>query len=106
MSTKRIRQLENQIFKIKEQISELGPLRPGTLTKQYKEPSKKQGASYQLSYTHKMKSRTQYVRAEHVSIIKKELVQYKRYKILIERFIDLSINLSKEKIAEMKKQKR
>jgi len=32
-------------------------MRPGTLSKQYKDPAGKRGAYYQLSFTHKVKSR-------------------------------------------------
>ena len=101
--TKKMTQLENQIEVIKGKLMSLGPLRPGTLSKQYKDPQNKTGGFYQLSYTHHMKSRTQYVRAENVKSIKKELSEYKRYRKLTEQYIDLSIELSKEKIKASKK---
>ncbi len=40
------------------ELSEMGPMRQGSLTLQYKAPAEKKGPYYQLSYTHKMKSRT------------------------------------------------
>jgi len=58
MSTKKLKQIENQIQKIKDELWEMGEMRPGSLTVQYKVPKEKKGPYYQLSYTHKMRSRT------------------------------------------------
>src|SRR4030043_471462 len=66
----------------------LGPRRPGPLSLQYKAPAEKKGPYYQLSYTHKMKSRTQYVRPEWVDEIREQIEVYKRFRKLIERWID------------------
>ncbi len=96
MSAKKIRQLETQIEKVKRGLAEIGPLRPGSLTRQYRDPLNKKGPFYQLSYTHKMKSRTEYVRSENLATARKEVAEYKKYKKLNERFIDLSIELSTE----------
>ena len=98
MIPKKTTQLEKRIESIKTKLMDLGPLRPGTLSKQYKDPQNKTGAFYQLSYTHHMKSRTEYVRAQNVKSLKRELSEYKRYRKLTEQYIDLSIELSKEKI--------
>ena len=37
---------------------------------------------YQLSYTHKMKSKTEYIRFPHVDHLKKQVDTYKRFKAL------------------------
>ena len=94
---------DKQIQAIKEELMAIGPMRPGTLTQQYRDPGKRTGAYYQLSYTHKMKSRTEYVRAEHVERLRDEIEQYKRWRELMQRWVDLSIGLSREKIAALKK---
>jgi hypothetical protein len=49
-----------------------------------------------------MKSRTEYVRAEHVSRLSAEVEQYKRWRQLMERWVDLSIELSRENIEALK----
>jgi len=98
----KIEKLENQIAAIKSKLMDIGPMRPGTLTKQYKDRENQTGGYYQLSYTHKMKSRTNYVRAENVLKLRKELEQYKRWRKLMEQWVDLSIELSREQIAELK----
>jgi len=38
MSQKRIRQIEQRIDRIKRALQEIGPMRPGSLTRQYKDP--------------------------------------------------------------------
>ena len=66
MSQKRIQQIERRIERIKTALLEIGPMRPGSLTRQYKDPQHHAGAYWQISYTRRMKSRTEYVRREWV----------------------------------------
>lgn len=106
MTTKKLKQLENEISKIKNELSELGPMRPGSLSMQYKVPAEKKGSYYQLSYTHKMKSRTQYVRREWVDDIRGQIEVYKRFRKLIEKWIDLSIEYSQMRMKQAKEAKR
>lgn len=94
MSEANIRQIEKQIEKIKEQLQDIGEMRPGSLTRQYRIPKEKIGPYYQLSYMHKMKSRTRYVRPRFVKQIKQQVVTYKRFRKLVERWIDLAIEHS------------
>ncbi len=60
-SSKILKILDGQIHALQGQLAALGPMRPGTLTRQYRQPQKQKGPYYQLSYTYQMKSRTQYV---------------------------------------------
>jgi len=100
MKTEELKQLENGIQKIKNELSELAPMRPGNLSLQYKVPVEKKGPYYQLSYTHKMKSRTQYVRPEWVDEIRGQIEVYKRFKKLIEEWIELSIDYSQTRMKQ------
>jgi hypothetical protein len=77
MSAKKLKQIETRIQKIKDELCEIGEMRPGSLTLQYKVPKEKKGSYYQLSYTHKMRSRTQYVRVELVEEIRQQIDIYK-----------------------------
>jgi len=106
MTTEKLKQLENEIRRIKKELSGLGPMRPGTLSLQYKVPAEKKGPYYQLSYTHKMKSRTQYVRAEWVDAIREQIEVYKRFKKLIEEWIELSIEYSQTRMKQAKETER
>ena len=102
MTTEKLKQIENEILKIKNELSELSSMRPGTLSLQYKVPTEKKGPYYQLSYTHKMKSRTQYVRPEWVDEIRSQIEVYKRFKKLIEEWIALSIDHSQARMKQGK----
>ncbi|MCP4552518.1 MAG: hypothetical protein GY834_10870 [Bacteroidetes bacterium] len=95
MTKKRLRQVEKRIERLKQRLESIGEMRPGTLTRQYKNRKEKKGAYYQLSYTHKMKSHTDYVRPENVKRIRKEIGNYKKFKKLITEWIDLGIEHSK-----------
>jgi len=91
---RRLRQIERQIERIKEQLLVQGPLRPGALTRQYKNPQQRRGAYHQLNYTRKMKSHTEYVRPEFIADIRKQIIAYKRFKKLVEKWIALGIEHS------------
>ena len=95
MSRKRIRQIEQRIDRIKRALQEIGPMRPGSLTRQYKDPQNQTGAYWQISYTRQMRSRTEYVRPEWVKAIRRQTATHKRFKRLIDQWIDLSIEHSR-----------
>ena len=44
MSQKRIQQIEQRIDRIKRVLLEIGPMRTGSLTRQYKDPQHQAGA--------------------------------------------------------------
>jgi hypothetical protein len=94
MNQRRLRQIESEIDGIKKEIAELAILRPGTLTRQYKDPRNKRGPYYQVSYTHQTRSRTQYVRKASVAQVRREIRDYERLKGLIERWVSLGIEHS------------
>jgi hypothetical protein len=104
MSEKRIQQIERRIEQIKEALSHIGPMRPGSLTRQYKDRKNKTGAYWQISYTRRMKSRTEYVREEWLEEIRRQIAAHKRFKRLLDLWVDLSIERSKltMRIAETK----
>jgi hypothetical protein len=92
---KRIRQIEQKIVRIKEELGKIGPMRPGSLTRQYRDPEKGTGAYWQISYTRDMKGRTEYIRQEWVTQIRKQIVTHKRFRRLIDQWGDLGIEHSK-----------
>ena len=102
-ATKRkIESLEKRIQKIRERLSQIGAMRPGSISRQYRDRKNRRGVYFQLSYTHKMKSRTEHVWPEHVNLLQKELSEYKKFKSLTSELIDLSIELSKAKISYLR----
>ena len=86
---------DRRIQRIQAQLAQLGPMRPGTLTRQYRRPQQQQGAYYQLSYTYQMKSRTEYVPKGQVGPVRKEIAVYQRYKKLTAQWIDLALQRSR-----------
>ncbi len=94
MSQKRIQQIEKRIDRIKEELQKIGPMRPGSLTRQYRDPKNGTGAFWQISYTRQMKSRTEYVRKEWVAAIRKQIATRKRFKRLLDQWVDLCIEQS------------
>jgi len=52
----RLKQIEKRIDRIRSELIKIDAMRPGSLTRQYKDPKKQTGAYYQLSYTLDMRS--------------------------------------------------
>ena len=95
--------IEAKIEAIKKQLYEVGDMRPGSLTKQYKNPKDKTGAFYQLSYTYKMKSITEYVRPQRAEQVNLQTQNFKKFKKLVDAWIDLALQLAELKMDAAKK---
>ena len=99
--------LETKIQKIKAEIMALGlELQPGLLTQQYNvcgspgcrckaDPPQKHGPYYQLSFTRKGKSRTQFVRRHDLSLVEEQVRNYQLLKKLTDRWVALGMALSR-----------
>lgn len=94
MSQKRIQQLERRMERIKEGLQRIGPMRPGSLTRQFKDPARQVGAYWQISYTRQGQSRTEYVRQEWLTEIRRQIAVHQRFRKLVEQWVDLSIEHS------------
>ena len=90
--------LDAQIRQTQQALAALGPMRPGTLSRQYRRPQQRRGAYYQLSYTFQMRSRTEYVRPQEVAQLRRELAEYKHYKRLSARWVALSLRRAKLRV--------
>ena len=89
---------------IKKELQQIGEMRPGSLTQQKRKIKGEMMWPYwQLSYTQNMKSKTEYVRDEFVEKIKEEIVEYKKFKSLMEKWVELSVELSRERMKLQKK---
>ncbi len=91
MTKTRLKQIEKRIERIKSKLVKIEAMRPGSLTKQYKDPRRQTGPYYQLSYTFEMRSRTEYIRNEYVRDIRRQVKLYKRHKQLNADWVSLSI---------------
>ena len=108
--------IERQIEQIKRALLTLGPMRPGTLSKQYAacqkpgcacvDPVKprRHGPFYQLSYAHAGKSTTRFVRPGYVPQIKKELAAYKRFRELTQKWVGLELTLSQLRLEQARRE--
>ena len=112
-----IKLLEKKIEKIKQQITALGDMHPGSLSKQFnicgnpkcrcKDPDnpKKHGPYYQLSFVHKGKSTSRFINKEYVTEVKRQLANYKKFKLFVNEWKELATDLSKIRINEAKNKK-
>ena len=90
--------IEKEIGKIKEEILKIGDMRSGSLTRQYQNRKNKKGGYWSLSYTSKMRSHTEAVRPEHLKETGRQIAQYKKFKKLTTRWIDLARELCRLKL--------
>lgn len=98
MTTKRLDEIRKRIERIKTELAAIDEMRPGSLTRQYKDPKNQTGSYYQLSYTRDMKSRTDYIARECVRDVRREISNYKRFKTLTAQWVALSIEHSRLKM--------
>ena len=98
MTQKRLLQIEQRIDAIKAKLAAIDAMRPGSLSRQYKDPENQTGAYYQLSYTRDMKSRTEYVAREALPEVRRQIENYKRFKELTAEWVSLGIEHSRLKI--------
>ncbi len=91
MTNQRLAQIKKRIAGIKAELAAIDQMRPGSLTRQYKDPESERGAYYQLSYTRDMKSRTEYVARDRVPEVRRQISSYKRFRSLIDEWVRLSI---------------
>jgi hypothetical protein len=105
MSTQLKRTVE-RIEGIKQELLALGPMRPGSITRQYRLPKEKKRPFYQISYTHRMRGRSEYVRPENLATLRKETANFRRFKKLIERWVGLALVASQLRVRHTPKRTR
>ena len=100
-----VNHIQEKIDRIKDELYRIGPMRPGSISKQYnicgnpncrcKDPvkPKKHGPYYQLSYTWRGKSTTRFVRRPRVEAMRAKRVAYKRLRELVTQWVDAAIAL-------------
>jgi hypothetical protein len=95
MSTTELQKKETKIRALVAKLTRLGAMRPGTLSVQYRDPVERKTPFHQISYTHKGRSRSEYVRPESLPAVTKEVAAYKKFRRLLEEIIDLSLEASR-----------
>ena len=109
-----ISEIEQRIEAIKRSLTKLGPMHPGSLSEQYnvcgkprcrcKAPKKprRHGPYYQLGFTWRGKSSSRFVRLERVTEIRHKVENYKRFRELVNQWVDLAVQLERAERATSK----
>jgi len=98
MTNTRLTEIRKRIDGIKAELAAIDDMRPGSLTRQYKDPESQSGPYYQLSYTREMKSRTEYIARDCLRDVRRQIGNYRRFKALSAEWIALSIEHSRLKM--------
>ena len=79
-----------------ESMSAKAPRFPA-ISRQYRNPQERKTPFYQISYTHQMKSRTEYLRQENLKAVRRETATFKRFRKLVDQWADQALKLSRLK---------
>jgi len=105
-TTQPIAKWEAQIAQIKTQLRDHGPMRPGSLSRQYnvcgkdgcrcKHPKhpRRHGPYYQLNYVYRGKKTSKFIRRQILGQVRTELANYKKFRRLTERWIGLALQVA------------
>jgi hypothetical protein len=93
-----LKRIERKIEAVKTDLVALGPMRPGSLSKQYRLPKEKLRPYYQISYTYRMRSKTEYVRQEDVAALTEETATFKQFKKLVDKWVELELAASQLRV--------
>jgi len=102
MINKKVETLLKKIETTKNELIKLGDMRPGSVTKQFHKRGDKKWPYWQISYTQNQRSRTEYLKDEFVEEIKAEVSTYKKFKKLVEKLVNLNVEISKERLNILK----
>ena len=109
-ATASIQNAEQRIQQIKAELAALGEMRPGSLSKQYnvcgkpncrcKDPQNPQrhGPYYQLSWVHRGKSSTQFIRRPLLPQVRAQIANYNKFRRLTEQWVNLALRLAQAKL--------
>jgi hypothetical protein len=102
-ASSRVQRCEREIEVIRQELLRLGPMHPGSISQQYHvcgtptcrchhptEPQK-HGPYSKLTYVHRGKPVCRFVQPTHLEELKTRLAAYKTFRILMDRWIALSI---------------
>ena len=102
--------LQQRINQLKAQLGEIGPLRPGSLSRQYnvcgkpgcrcKDPKnpRRHGPYHQLNYVYGGKKTSEFVRPQNLKQVRTQLANYKRFRRLIDQWIGLALKQARSEI--------
>jgi hypothetical protein len=99
--------LQQRINQMKSHLRALGPMRPGSLSRQYnvcgkpgcrckdsKNP-RRHGPYYQLNYVYGGKKTSEFVRPQNVKVVRSQLANYKRFRRLTDQWVGSALQLAR-----------
>jgi hypothetical protein len=72
------------INRTKRTLDQLGPMRPGLIGRQYRNPQERKT----LNYTHQMEIRTEYLRTGNLKAVRVEVPNFERFHKLVDQWAD------------------
>jgi hypothetical protein len=100
---RRIQVIDENIETLKNALITLGPLRPGSLSRQYhvcRKPGcrcqdphkpKRHGPYYHLDYVHHGKKTTRFIRPAQLADVRRQLTTFKQLRKLVDQWITLAL---------------
>ena len=97
---------EARIAQIKRQLQAIGPMRPGSVSRQFRvcgkpncrcvDPSnpRRHGPYYQVNYVHLGKKAAYYVHPDELKTLRAELANYKKFRRLINQWVGLTVQIA------------
>ena len=95
--------IETEIVNIKQALLGLGHMHPGSLSQQKRLGV---GIYHQLSYSHAGKGHTKYVQPEDIAEVTQEIENYRRFRDLTRKWVELEIELATLKRDQRKSNRR
>jgi hypothetical protein len=99
--------LQQRINRLKSQLRALGPMRPGSLSRQYNvcgkpgcrckdsQNPRRHGPYYQLNYVYGGKKTSEFVRPQNLKTVRIQLANYKRLRQLTDQWIGSALKLAR-----------
>lgn len=103
--SKNIQKTQKRVEEIKKELQTIGPMRPGKLSPQKRKNKNGEyyGSYWQISYTHAGKSHSHYVPDELVPKVEEQTKEYRRFKALVDEWVENEIILCQFFLGEAKK---
>jgi hypothetical protein len=91
----RLKQIDSRIEKIKQQLNQVGDMRPGSVSLQYRDAKTEKHPYHQLNWIVGSNKQSEYVSQRNLEIITEQTVTYKHFKALCAEWVELSVERSK-----------
>ena len=89
--------IDAQIAEQLAALAKTGPMRPGSLSRQFRNPDERKTPFWQLSYTMGGKSRSEYVKTTDVPRIRAETAEYRKFMRKVARIAALCVRASRQR---------